>query len=330
MRVGGALLALGCLVAGAGLCASAKAQAPAAFPATGAPRTSVAMPGTTPSFLQPGVKPDLAFGALQRGYFLTAFREAMKRVEADDKDGAAMTILGELYRDGLGVRTDVGEAARWYRLAAERGDVGGSFALALAYLQARGVPRDRDAARALLEKAAAQNHMGALYNLGLMAAEETPPDFTKAAAYFQRASDLGAADASYALAILYKEGHGVPADGAQSVRLLRIAAGEHILAAEVDLGIAYFNGEGVEKNASLAASYFRRAANANNPIAANRLARILAAGAGVPQDLVEAMKWHVLARAAGLSDEWLDGQLANLSPEQRAAVDAAVKRQVGQ
>ncbi|HZY68261.1 MAG TPA: sel1 repeat family protein, partial [Devosia sp.] len=43
---------------------------------------------------------DLAYGAYQRGLFLTAFNEATKRIEADPKDAAAMTLLGELYNQG--------------------------------------------------------------------------------------------------------------------------------------------------------------------------------------------------------------------------------------
>src|SRR5580704_388518 len=45
---------------------------------------------------------DLAFGAFQRGYFLTAFRLATQRVE-DKGDAKSMTLLGELYANGLGV-----------------------------------------------------------------------------------------------------------------------------------------------------------------------------------------------------------------------------------
>ncbi len=317
------------LVAGFVVAACTPCWSPAvAQLAASAPTTGVAMPGATPNFLAPGVKADLAFGAFQRGYFLTAFREAMKRIEADNRDSAAMALIGELYRDGLGVRADPGEAARWYKLAADRGDVGGAFALALAYLRARGVAEDRATARVLLEKIAPQPHIGALYNLGLMAAEDSPPDFRRAADYFRKATDLGAADAAYALALLYKEGRGVERNLKRSVELLRIAAAEHIVAAEIDLGIAYFNGEGVEANSSVAASYFRRAAEANNPVAANRLARILAAGAGVQPDIVEAMKWHVLARAAGVEDAWLDGELGRLTPPQRAEVEQRIKRQV--
>lgn len=294
-----------------------------------ASQTGVALPGPQTSYLPPDVPADLAFGAMQRGNFVTAFREAMKRIEADSSDGPAMTIIGELYRDGLGVRTDPAEAARWYKLAADRGDAQGAYAFALAHLQARGVEEDRVVAKKYLELAAAHQHVGALYNLGLMAAEEKEPQFAAAAVFFRRAADFGSPDAAYALALLYKEGRGVAKDAKTSVEWLRRAAAEHVVAAEVELGVAYFNGEGVEQNESLAASFFRRAAAANNPIAGNRLARILALGRGLQQDLVEAMKWHILARAAGINDEWLDSQLVNLTPRQRLAVDEAVKKQVG-
>ena len=47
-------------------------------------------------------RPDPAFGAFQRGYYLTAFNEATKRIDASG-DPKAMTLLGELYANGFGV-----------------------------------------------------------------------------------------------------------------------------------------------------------------------------------------------------------------------------------
>ena len=107
------------------------------------------------NYLAPGVQPDLAFGAFQRGYYLTALRQAMKRIEADSNDAPAMALMGELYRDGLGLRRNLEEATRWYRLAADRGDPPAAFALALAYLQGQGVQQDVKAAIPWLELAAA-------------------------------------------------------------------------------------------------------------------------------------------------------------------------------
>ena len=64
-------------------------------------------------------------------------------------------------------------------------------------------------------------------------------------------------------------------------------------------------------------------------MAQNRAARLLANGRGMPADRVEAMKWHLLARAAGIKDEWLDGVLDKLSAAEADKVEAAVRRHVG-
>ena len=79
---------------------------------------------------RPAVEPDLAYGAYQRGYFLTALAEATRRVD-EKGDPKAMTLLGELYADGVGVAQNDAKAVEWYRLAAARGDRDGMFALAM-------------------------------------------------------------------------------------------------------------------------------------------------------------------------------------------------------
>src|SRR5262249_44392635 len=63
---------------------------------------------------------DVAYGAYQRGYYLTAFIQATKRIEAQG-DMRSMTLLGELYANGFGMPQDDKKAAEWYRLADERG-----------------------------------------------------------------------------------------------------------------------------------------------------------------------------------------------------------------
>jgi TPR repeat protein len=136
-------------------------------------------------------------------------------------------------------------------------------------------------------------------------------------------------DGAYSLAVLYREGRGVPQDIREAAKWLRRAADDHIAAAEVELAIMTFNGEGVAKDEAAAAKLFLRAAVRNNPIAMNRLARLHASGRGVKKNPVEAMKWHLLARAVGLQDEFLDGVLNKLTAPERADVEASVKKFVG-
>jgi len=95
---------------------------------------TAAVPGTaTPG--TGGAEPDLAYGAFQRGRFLTAFGLATHRAEAGDMK--AMTLLGELYANGLGVPQNDARADEWYRLAAARGDREAMFALAMFRLRGR-------------------------------------------------------------------------------------------------------------------------------------------------------------------------------------------------
>ena len=85
-------------------------------------------------------KSTLAYGAFQRGLYLTALAEASER--AQQNDPAAMTLLGELYANGLGVGRDDSKAAQWYKLAAAHGDRDAMFALAMFNLEGRAGPRN--------------------------------------------------------------------------------------------------------------------------------------------------------------------------------------------
>lgn len=273
-----------------------------------------------------GVTPDLAFGAFQRGYFATALKEAMARLKANPRDAAAMALIGEIYAQGLAVRRDPAEAARWNQLASAAGNREASFSLGMATLKGDGVAKDRAAAKTLLEQAAAGDHPGALYNLGVMAVEAH--DFTGAAGLFQRAADAGDIDALEALSALYRQGRGRPQDLTKALELLKQAADNRDASAQVQYAIALFNGEGVAKDETAAAKYLLRAAAVGNPIAENRLARLYATGRGLGRNVVEAARWHILARAAGLKDTWLDSVLASLTPAERTRVEELVRREM--
>ena len=99
-------------------------------------------------------EPDLAYGAYQRGLYLTALREATARLARDPEDAAAMTLLGELHNQGLGAQQDPAKAAEWYRLAAKRGDARALAALGLMAIDGRGMDEDPAQGKAWLEDAA--------------------------------------------------------------------------------------------------------------------------------------------------------------------------------
>jgi TPR repeat protein len=95
--------------------------------------------------------------------------------------------------------------------------------------------------------------------------------------------------------------------------------------AQVEYAIALYNGEGIAPNQDAAAALFRKAALHGSAIAQDRLARILTSGKGAPANPVEAMKWHLISRAAGETDLELDGIMEKLTTDQRAAAEKAAK-----
>ena len=148
-----------------------------------------------------------------------------------------------------------------------------------------------------------------------------PQDFTRGAELFQQAANAGSPEAQYALAAMYKEGRGVPKDPVQATRWLAAAALADHLDAQVEYAIALHNGTGIAKDEAAAAELLRKAARRGAPIAQNRLARILATGRGAPVDPKEAVKWHIVSKAAGATDPWLDDFCAKQTPEIRAAAE---------
>ncbi|HLW91663.1 MAG TPA: tetratricopeptide repeat protein [Roseiarcus sp.] len=315
------------------LLAVASAIAPAV--ALAQPTTTYVLPraagGPTLAPAPSGPAPDLAFGAFQRGYYITALDEAMKAIAANPRDSAAMTLIGELYRTGEGIKPDGAEAERWYRLAADLGDRAARFELGLMLLTGEGgVAKDRAAAAALFEQSAAQGHAGALYNLGVMAIEgdeNAKPDFARAADLFKRAAELGDGDAAYSYGELLRSGRGVDLDTEEAARWIKRSADAGVVAGEVDYAIMLYNGEGVMRDETAAAKLFGRAAARNNPIAQNRLAHLYAIGRGVKQDLAEAAAWNMLAEKAGIKDAQLDSLTSDLTPKQRAEMLDIVRGQ---
>jgi TPR repeat protein len=87
---------------------------------------------------------------------------------ARNDDPAAQRNLAHLYRRGLGVPQDFGEAAKWYERAAEIGLASAQVNLALMYIRGQGVDQDYTRAAEWLDLAARQGHVLGQYNLALL------------------------------------------------------------------------------------------------------------------------------------------------------------------
>jgi TPR repeat protein len=155
------------------------------------------------------------------------------RKAADKGSTSAMVELGVLYGTGAGVAKDEAQARKLFERAAAAGNprgisnlaaLGGGapadpvqtrsllakagetnpeaqYQLGLMIADGVGGPKDDVTARALFEKAAAQNHPGALERMGAFALDGRggEKDATGAKAYYEKAAALGNEDAKAAL-----------------------------------------------------------------------------------------------------------------------------------
>jgi TPR repeat protein len=144
------------------------------------------------------------------------------------------------------------------------------------------------------------------------------PDYAKAAQYFLRAANAGDDDAAYSYGVMLRDGKGVPMNIGEAVHWLKRASDDGVIAGQVEYAIMLFNGEGVPRDEAGAAKILLTAAARGNPIAQNRVAHLYARGEALPKDLAKAAAWNSFAKAAGLKDNELDVETANLTPEERS------------
>ena len=272
-------------------------------------------------------KADLAFGAYQRGYYLTAMELALPRAQLGD--AAAQTLVAEIFAQGLGVARNSKDAAFWYGQAANAGDPSAMFKYALLLMEGRDVPRDRKKSEELMKKAADLGNSSAQFNYGQLLVADMPGEKGLKAAmpYYEKAAEQGVADAQYALSQIYLNVDGIDDDKRAKARgwLLR-AARAGFDTAQLDLAIWLVDGIGGGRNLEEGFKWMQRAARGGNVVAQNKLSHLYINAIGTRPDPVEAAKWYVLSRRAGLKDLALEDFYLGLTEEQqKSALSAANK-----
>lgn len=266
-----------------------------------------------------------AFGAYQRGYYLTAMELALPRAQLGDP--AAQTMVAELFAAGLGVPRSMNDAAFWYGQAAEGGDASAQFKYGLMLLEGKHVAPDRAKAEALMRKAADAGNAFAQFNHAqfLVAAKPGPAGILEALPYFESAADQGVPDAQYALAQIYMNTEGVPEEKRARARdYMEKAARAGFDTAQLDYAIWLIDGVGGPKDYVNGFNWMQLAATRGNVVAQNRMAVLHINAIGTSGDPVEAGKWYILARRAGYDDRALDDFYQGLTEdEQKKAIEAA-------
>jgi hypothetical protein len=144
---------------------------------------------------------------------LTEQQIADLRAYAED-DVETQFHLGVSYANGLRVPKDDVEATRWFRMAAEQGNM------------------------------FAQNVLGTHYASGIGVSE----DDAEAVQWYLLAAEQGLALAQLNLGVHYTSGEGVPQDDVEATRWFRLAAEQGHLGAQEFLGAKYWLGKGVPQD----------------------------------------------------------------------------------
>lgn len=268
---------------------------------------------------------DEAFGAYQRGLYVTALAIALPRAEAGD--AAAQTLVAEMMTKGLGIRRDAKTAAFWYGQAAERGDPAAMFRYALLLMTGRHVERDKAKADEYMRKAAEAGDSSAQFNWAQILVSDHPGEkgLKLALPFYEKAAQQGLADAQYAVAQIYAGLSALPAEKKARARLwLERAAKAGFDTAQLDMGIWLVNGVAGERDFDQGFEWMRIAALRGNVVAQNKLAHLYINALGTRPDPIEAAKWYVLSRRAGLQDAELeDFYLGIDAAQQKRAIEAA-------
>lgn len=138
----------------------------------------------------------------------------------------------------------------------------------------------------------------------------------------------GAAWAQVNLGLMFAQGQGVDQDYDEALKWFREAARQSDVTAQSCIGKMYEEGHGISIDYAKAAHWYRKAADQGLVWAQTHIGQMYSRGQGLPQDPVQALMWFQLAADAGdLVAEQLRGTVAScLSPEQISEAEELARR----
>ncbi len=239
---------------------------------------------------QLGCMYDLGKGVNQD--YTEAIKWYRKAAELGDVDGQCN--LGQMYYYGKGINQDYTEAIKWYRKAAEQGSAFGQVILGYMYENGKGISQDYSEAVKCYRKAAEQGNAIGQNNLGMMYqnGKAISQDYTEAVKWYRKAAEQGNAFGQNNLGTMYKNGTGISQDNTEAVKWHRKAAEQGNALGQNNLGVKYEKGTGVGQDYIEAIKWYRKAAEQGNALGQNNLGYMYSNGKGVGQDYAEAVKWY--------------------------------------
>jgi TPR repeat protein len=199
------------------------------------------------------------------------------------------------FAEGRGVARNYEQAAVWYRRAAEGGHPGAQRRLGLLYATGRGVEQDSGEAETWLGRSAGGGDADASLVNGLLVLARSTASETKPVVRSETATPSPESGRSALFKELMNRADGGAANPPATVS--ESDTGKNTPPVETDperqyeRGLRHATGEGVNRDYSESAKWFRMAADAGHAEAQKQLGLLYASGKGVPQDYLEAEKW---------------------------------------
>lgn len=212
------------------------------------------------------------------------------------KDVNKQHTLAWMYESGLGVLKNENEAARLYKIGAEKGHGESQASYGIMCEDGRGgVPQSYEQAAywygeaSSLEIPDAQYNLGYLYEAGL----GVPQNYGMALEYYKLSADQGYEMAQLRLGQFYEEGReGIPADHFQAEKYYKLAADQGNPEAQFKLSILYRGKFAVEENPFLAFKYCRLAAEQGHIDALLDFGWMYLEGYGVAVDVLVGLSYY--------------------------------------
>ena len=120
-------------------------------------------------------------------------------------------------------------------------------------------------------------------------------DYATALKKFRQTAEKGYVDSQYRLGYMYYNGEGVTKNDTLAATWFTQAAEQGYAAAQLYLGDMYKNSEAVPRNDTTAVEWYTRAAKQGHPTAQIRLGEMYESGRGVKRDYAQAMEWYTQA-----------------------------------
>jgi TPR repeat protein len=145
----------------------------------------------------------------------------------------AEIVLGYFYETGRDTPAEPGQALEWYKKAARQDDPLAQWLVGRLIYSGIAAPRDLNEAATWLEKANAHDNPFAEYLLGKIALERN--DYRRSADRFRQAAQQGLPQAQQQLALLLRDGRGVPLDKVEAYVWMLVSNDSGLRAASSDL-----------------------------------------------------------------------------------------------